>query len=274
MRLVRYEHAGSIGIGVKGEDGVTPIPFTDILDVIRAGMEAVRKAARGAAPVRDYRLLAPLPSPGKLLFSGINYRSHKEENPSAALPTSPLFFAKLPSAVVGPGDPIVIPRPENQVDYEVELAVVIGATVRGVMEQNGLDHVFGYTIVNDVSARDVQFADNQITTGKGYDSFCPLGPEIVLRDEIPDPAQLHVASYVNGDQRQSSPASDMLFTVPQLIAFLSTHITLHPGDVISTGTPAGVGCFRTPPSYLHPGDIVEVEVDGIGRLSNPVVAGW
>jgi 2-keto-4-pentenoate hydratase/2-oxohepta-3-ene-1,7-dioic acid hydratase in catechol pathway len=270
---VRYEHAGSTGIGVKGVNGVVPVPYADMIDAIRAGAAALRQAADGAF-VRDYRPLAPLPSPGKLLFSGLNYRSHKEENPSATLPASPLFFAKLPSAVTGPGEPIVIPRPENQVDYEVELAVVIGTTARGVTEDRALDYVFGYTVVNDVSARDVQFADNQITTGKGYDSFCPMGPEIVLPDEIPDPSRLHVASYVNGEQRQSSSTDDMLFTVPRLIAFLSAHITLHPGDVISTGTPAGVGCFRKPPSYLKPGDVVDVEVDRIGRLSNPVVAGW
>ena len=214
--------------------------------------------------------MRPSPAPSKLLFSGLNYRSHTEENPGAVLPTYPQFFAKLPSAIIGPGEAIVLPTPETQVDYEVELAVVIGRTTR----DRALDHVFGYTVVNDVSARDVQFRDNQITTGKGFDTFCPMGPEIVLRDEIPDPQALHVASYVNGERRQSSATGDMLFDVPTLIVFVSAHITLYPGDIISTGTPAGVGAFRNPPAYLQPGDVVAVEVDAIGRLTNPVVAGW
>jgi 2-keto-4-pentenoate hydratase/2-oxohepta-3-ene-1,7-dioic acid hydratase in catechol pathway len=161
-----------------------------------------------------------------------------------------------------------------QVDYEVELAIVIGKTTRGVAREEALNHVFGYTVVNDVSARDVQFRDNQMTTGKGFDTFCPLGPEIVLTDEIPDPQALRVASYVNGERRQSSPTSDMLFDVATLIAFYAQHITFYPGDIITTGTPAGVGTFRKPPLYLRPGDSVTVEVDAIGRLTNPVTAGW
>jgi 2,4-diketo-3-deoxy-L-fuconate hydrolase len=277
MRLVRYGHAGRVGIGVKVDGGVAPTPYTEMIDLIRAGevgLAIARESAKAGSVFTQYRLLAPIPSPGKLLFSGINYRSHKEENPAATLPETPQFFAKLPSSVIGPDEPIILPSRESQVDYEVELAVVIGKTTRRVDESSALDRVFGYTVVNDVSARDVQFKDNQITAGKGYDSFCPMGPEIVLRDEIPDPSQLHVASYVNGEQRQSSSTADMLFTVAQLITFLSTHITLYPGDIISTGTPAGVGCFRHPPTYLKPGDVVEVEVDKIGRLRNPVVAGW
>jgi 2-keto-4-pentenoate hydratase/2-oxohepta-3-ene-1,7-dioic acid hydratase in catechol pathway len=245
-----------------------------MLDLIRAGPGAVAETHAAPLPLEGCRLLAPLPAPSKLLFCGLNYRSHTEENPGAVLPTYPQFFAKLPSAIIGPGEAIVLPAPETQVDYEVELAVVIGRTTRGVTRDRVLDHVFGYTVVNDVSARDVQFRDNQITTGKGFDTFCPMGPEIVLRDEIPDPQALHVASYVNGERRQDSSTGDMLFDVPTLIAFVSAHITLYPGDIISTGTPAGVGAFRTPPAYLQPGDVVAVEVGAIGRLTNPVVAGW
>jgi 2-keto-4-pentenoate hydratase/2-oxohepta-3-ene-1,7-dioic acid hydratase in catechol pathway len=277
MRLVRYAYGGRVGVGVKLDGGVAPTPFGDMIELIRAGeagLEAARAGAESGPVFRHYRTLAPLPSPGKILFSGINYASHKEENPSATLPQTPHFFAKLPSSVIGPEEPVVIPGPETQVDYEVELAVVIGRATRGVSEDRALDHVFGYTVVNDVSARDIQFADNQITTGKGYDTFCPMGPEVVLRDEIPDPSALHVVSRVNGEERQSSPTSDMLFSVPQLLAFLSVRITLYPGDVVSTGTPAGVGTFRDPPAYLKPGDVTEVEVDRIGRLRNPVVAGW
>ena len=274
MRVVRYEHAGSRGVGIRVEGGVVPSGYDDILDLIRAGADAV--AATGAEPIPlvACRLLAPMPAPSKLLFAGLNYRSHTEENPGAVLPTYPQFFSKLPSSIIGPHEAIVLPEPETQVDYEVELAVVMGRTARAVSPSQALDHIFGYTVVNDVSARDVQFRDNQITTGKGFDTFCPMGPEIVLRDEISDPQALYVASYVNGERRQSSATADMLFDVATLIAFVSTHITLYPGDIISTGTPAGVGTFRTPPVFLQPGDTVDVEVDAIGRLSNPVVAGW
>lgn len=275
MRLVTYENGGNIGVGIKVDGGVVPTGYGDMVELIEAGEAGLEEAAGAAEKgevVGGHRLKAPVPAPGKILFSGINYASHKEENPSATLPERPQVFAKLPSAVIGPGESIVIPKISGQVDYEVELAVVIGRRTKGVSREEALEHVFGYTVVNDVSARDVQFADNQITTGKGLDTFCPMGPELVLRDEIPDPQQLVVSSYVNGERRQNSPTSEMLFDVAALIEFLSAHITLHPGDVISTGTPAGVGLFMDPPAYLKEGDVVDVEVDGIGRLTNPVVA--
>lgn len=277
MRLVRFEAKGQIGVGLRDADRVFPTPFHDMLALIQAGepgLTSVRQAAKEAQPLSEYRLLTPLPAPSKLLFSGVNYRSHMQENPSATLPTYPQFFAKLPSAVIGPDKPILLPTPQTQVDYEVELAVVIGKPTHAVSQQQAMEYVFGYTIVNDVSARDVQFKDNQITLGKGFDTFCPLGPEIVLPDEIPDPSQLHVASYVNGECMQSSATADMLFSVAELISFVSTHLTLLPGDIVTTGTPAGVGCFRNPPVYLKPGDVVAVEVDCIGRLTNPVEARW
>jgi 2-keto-4-pentenoate hydratase/2-oxohepta-3-ene-1,7-dioic acid hydratase in catechol pathway len=274
MRLVRYEHAGQTQVGVREGDSILPTGYTDMLELIRAGRDRVATSREGALPLAACRLLAPIAAPGKLLFSGLNYRSHTEENPSAVLPTYPQCFAKLPSAVIGPDEPIVLPAPETQVDYEVELVAVVGVPTRGISAARALARVFGYSVANDVSARDVQFRDNQITTGKGYDTFCPLGPEIVTADEIPDPQALHVASYVNGERRQHSPTSDMLFPVAQLIEFFSAHITLQPGDVIATGTPAGVGAFRTPPCFLQSGDVVVVEVAEIGRLSNPVVAGW
>ncbi len=273
MRIVRYEHDGRMGVGVREGARIVPTLHTDMLDLIRA--RTIQRAGAGdALPAAECRLLAPIPSPGKLLFSGLNYRSHKDENPGAVLPSYPHCFAKLPSSVIGPDEPIVLPTEAMQVDYEVELAIVIGKTTRGVAREEALNHVFGYTVVNDVSARDVQFRDNQMTTGKGFDTFCPLGPEIVLTDEIPDPQALRVASYVNGERRQSSPTSDMLFDVATLIAFYAQHITFYPGDIITTGTPAGVGTFRKPPLYLRPGDSVTVEVDAIGRLTNPVTAGW
>jgi len=258
MRIVRYEHGGRVGVGVRQDDRIAPTRYTDVRDLMRDMRDgaATLPAEADALPLGDCRLLAPIPAPGKLLFSGLNYRSHTEENPGAVLPTYPHCFAKLPSSVIGPDEAIVLPAADMRVDYEVELAVVIGAVTRGVTPEDALAHVFGYTVANDVSARDVQFRDNQ------------------MRDEIPDPGTLRVASYVNGERRQDSATSDMLFDVPTLIAFFSRYITFYPGDVIATGTPAGVGTFRKPPTYLRPGDTVTVEVDAIGRLTNPVVAGW
>jgi 2,4-diketo-3-deoxy-L-fuconate hydrolase len=213
-------------------------------------------------------------TPSKLLFCGVNYASHKEENPGATLPLEPFFFAKLPSAIVGPGEPIVIPAPESQVDYEVELAVVLERTLRHASRDEALEAVLGYTLVNDVSARDVQFRDNQVTLGKNFDSFCPLGPVLVPRAEMPPLRDVTLRTTVNGELRQEESAGNMLFGVGELLSRLSAVMTLEPGDVVTTGTPAGVGCFRDPPTYLQPGDVVTVEADAIGRLENPVVAGW
>ncbi len=277
MRLVTYSSDGAARVGVRRGDDIVDAGFDDMIELIRAGaagLEQAAKAAKSGEPVPGARLLAPVPRPGKVLCSGINYASHKEENPDAVLPEEPFFFSKLPSAVIGPGEPIVIPRPETQTDYEVELAMVIGRTAKRLSASDALDAVFGYTILDDVSARDIQFKDNQITLGKGVDTFSPIGPEIVTADEIPDPLQLHVASYLNGEQMQSSPTADMVFSPRQLLEFLTAIVTLHPGDVVTTGTPAGVGCFRDPPVFMKPGDEITVEVDRIGRLTNPVVAGW
>jgi len=271
MKLVTYRTPdGPAAVGVLTDAGVLPTGQSDLLDVIRSG--TLPEPVGG--PVPDARLLAPIPRPGKLLFCGVNYSSHKDENPAAVFPDEPFFFSKLPSSVIGPDQPIRIPEPHSQVDYEVELAVVIGREGRGIARSDALDHVFGYTVVNDVSGRDVQFKDNQITLGKGFDTFSPMGPCVLTADEVPDPARLFVASHVNGEQRQGEPAANMRTGVPELLEFVSRHITLEPGDIVTTGTPAGVGAFRTPPLYLAPGDTVSVEVDAIGRLTNPVVAGW
>lgn len=277
VRFVQFEHAGQRGIGVRANNGIVSVPFQAMRDLIQAGdagLDAAHKAITEGQVLTDYRLLAPISAPGKLIFSSVNYRSHLEENPGAVLPTYPQFFSKLPSAVIGPEEPILIPEPQSQVDYEVELAIVIGKKTQGVTQAQAREHIFGYTIVNDVSGRDVQFKDSQITLGKGFDTFCPMGPEIVLQDEIPDPARLYVASYVNGERMQYSLTSEMLFSVEKIIEFLSAHVTLYAGDIVTTGTPAGVGCFRNPPVYLKAGDVVTVEVDKIGRLTNPVEARW
>jgi 2-keto-4-pentenoate hydratase/2-oxohepta-3-ene-1,7-dioic acid hydratase in catechol pathway len=275
MRLVRCQVNGTPRVCVRTDGGVAATPYADMLELIRAGADGLREAERAAADgaFEPERVLAPL-RPGKMLFCGVNYPDHADENPDAVMPSEPFFFSKLPSAVVGPGEPIRIPAQGTHTDYEVELAVVIGRTATRVTRADALDHVFGYTVTNDVSARDVQFRDSQITLGKNADSFCPLGPEVVTADELPDPSALHVATYVNGERRQHAPTSNWLFDVPTLIEFVSRTITLEPGDLVTTGTPSGVAAFRDPPPWLRPGDEVTVEVEEIGRLTNPVVAGW
>lgn len=277
MRLVTFEASGKQAVGVKVEGGVVPVPeYGDMVALIAAGgrgLEAAGAAASSGTPVRPDRLLAPL-RPGKILCAGVNYASHADENPDAVMPTEPFFFSKLPSAVIGPGEAIVIPRAETNTDYEVELAMVIGKRARRLSEGSALDAVFGWTILHDVSARDIQFKDMQITLGKNPDTFSPIGPEIVTPDELGDWSKLHVSTSLNGETMQSSPTSEMLFPPARLLEFLTALITLEPGDVVTTGTPAGVGTFRNPPVYLKPGDEVVVSVDGIGDLPNPVVAGW
>jgi 2,4-diketo-3-deoxy-L-fuconate hydrolase len=276
MRLVRYEAGGRTGVGVRRDGEIFDTGYGDMLDLIRdgeRGLERARDVAQRPEAIQDARLLAPL-RPGKILCSGINYASHKEENPEAVLPEEPFFFSKLPSAVVGPGEPIRIPSERTQTDYEVELAMVIGRTAKHVSEGEALEYVFGWTILNDVSARDVQFKDNQLTLGKNPDTFAPLGPEIVTADEIGDWSTLQVSTILNGQTMQSSPASDMIFTPGRLLEHLTALITLEAGDVVSTGTPAGVGTFRKPPLFMKPGDTVTVAVDRIGELTNPVEAGW
>jgi 2,4-didehydro-3-deoxy-L-rhamnonate hydrolase len=258
----------------------------DMLEFLRLGepaMQAAREAVefmarRPVVPVGqrltysfdEVKILAPVPRPGKILCSGINYRGHKEENPDAKMPTEPFFFSKLPSAVVGPGEPIIKPPQTNQLDYEVEFAVVIGRAMRHTSESEVMDHIAGYTILHDVSARDVQFKDNQITLGKNFDTFCPLGPCIVTRDDLPNPGGVKLRSLLNGKVMQDGSTADWVFSLPKLLSFLSGIMTLEPGDVVSTGTPAGVGIFRKPPVFLKPGDVVRLEVEGIGALENPV----
>jgi 2,4-didehydro-3-deoxy-L-rhamnonate hydrolase len=269
MKLVRYADADGDHIGILSDEGILPTVHRDLTEVIRAGTDL----AITGPPIAVDRFRAPL-RPGKILCCGINYASHLDENPGATLPAEPFFFAKLPTAVVGPGGPIRLPEPHSQVDYEVELAVVIGTTARRLSRESALSAVYGYTLCNDVSARDVQFRDNQITLGKGFDTFSPLGPCVVTADEIGDPQSLRLWSTVNGEVRQQTSTADMLFPVAVLLEHLSRHITLEPGDVVTTGTPAGVGTFRQPPAYLRPGDVVTIGADRIGELINPVEAIW
>jgi 2-keto-4-pentenoate hydratase/2-oxohepta-3-ene-1,7-dioic acid hydratase in catechol pathway len=218
--------------------------------------------------------MSPLPieRPQKIICVGLNYHDHAAEG-AQKVPERPLLFAKWPNTLIGPQEPIVLHPITSKVDYEGELAVVIGREARGLGVDDALDVVAGYLCSNDVSARDLQFSDGQWVRGKTLDTFCPVGPALVPASEIPDPQALHLRTILNGEVVQDAPTSDMIFSVAQIIAFVSEAITLEPGDLILTGTPAGVGIFRKPELLLKPGDEVTVEIEGIGTLTNPVTAG-
>jgi 2-keto-4-pentenoate hydratase/2-oxohepta-3-ene-1,7-dioic acid hydratase in catechol pathway len=213
----------------------------------------------------------PIAIPSKIVCIGLNYRDHAEEQ-GVDLPEAPLLFAKWPNTLIGAGEAIVIPPITSKVDYEAELGVVIGARLRNVSEENALEGVRGYLCLNDVSARDLQFADGQWVRGKSLDTFCPVGPKLVSADDVPDPQHLSIRALVNGRVLQDSSTAQMVFGVAAVIAHVSRAITLEPGDLIATGTPAGVGAFRDPPLFLRPGDQVTIEIEGLGALTNPVRA--
>ena len=214
---------------------------------------------------------APVPRPDKLICIGLNYRDHARES-NMPLPENPVVFSKFSSAVIAPGEPVVIPATSKQVDYEAELAVVIGRRAKNVSADRAYDYVLGYTSFNDVTARDFQFADGQWQRGKSCDTFAPMGQTIVTTDTITDPHRLAIKLTLNGEIMQDSNTDQLIFGVPRLIEFISESITLEPGDVIATGTPAGVGFARNPPRFLKPDDEMQVLIDGIGGLGNPVIA--
>jgi 2-keto-4-pentenoate hydratase/2-oxohepta-3-ene-1,7-dioic acid hydratase in catechol pathway len=260
---------GDDQVGDLGELG-----FASLVRVIEGGPAELARIARARlplTPLAEVKLLAPIPRPKKLICVGLNYRDHAAET-GAALPEVPTIFNKFPTAVIGPAAPIVLPRVSNSPDYEAEFAFVIGKGGRHILEADWQDHVFGYTIVNDVSARDYQRATTQWLMGKTFDTFAPMGPWIVTQDEISDPHNLSVKMVINGETLQNGNTSQLIFNIPQLIAFLSSVFTLEPGDVVSTGTPAGVGAARKPPRWLQPGDDVVVQIQNIGELRNPVEA--
>jgi 2,4-didehydro-3-deoxy-L-rhamnonate hydrolase len=213
--------------------------------------------------------MIPIERPGKIVCVGLNYRDHAEEQ-GAELPKEPLLFAKFATSLIGPGEPIVIPSIVKQADYEAELGVVIGATVKGVSKENALEAVAGYICANDVSARDLQFSDGQWTRGKSPDTFCPVGPELVPAAEVGDPHNLRIRAIVSGEVLQDSTTANLIFGVDAVIAHASQVITMQPGDLILTGTPAGVGVFRDPKRLLEDGDEVTIEIEGLGSLTNPV----
>lgn len=214
----------------------------------------------------------PVDRPGKIIAVGLNYRDHAKEADVSA-PLQPVIFSKFSSSLVGSGEPIRIPHWCAQADYEAELAVVIGRTAQGVAAAEAMDFVAGYTAMNDVTDREAQVSDGQWVRSKSYDTFAPIGPRVVPASEIPDPQNLFVRCWLNGDLVQDGHTSDMIFGVAELIAYVSDTMTLDPGDIITTGTPAGVGAFRDAPIFLKPGDEVTVEIERIGRLTNPVIAG-
>jgi 2-keto-4-pentenoate hydratase/2-oxohepta-3-ene-1,7-dioic acid hydratase in catechol pathway len=216
-------------------------------------------------------MTVPIPRPGKIVCVGLNYKDHAEEQ-GVDLPAAPLFFAKYTTALIGPGDPIVIPPVVTKCDYEAELGVVLGSTVRNVSKENALEAVAGYLVANDVSARDLQFADGQWTRGKSPDTFCPVGP-LVSAAEVPDPHVLAIRAILNGETMQDSSTANLIFGIDEIISYASQTSTLEAGDLVLTGTPAGVGVFRDPQRLLQPGDEITIEIDGVGSLTNPVVAG-
>ncbi len=236
------------------------------LDAERVGSLAEQGAV---VPAGAVEFLAPIPRPGKVICIGLNYRDHAEES-GLEVPEWPLVFSKFSSCVVGPGVPVVLPPGDDEIDYEAELGVVIGREATHVSEERAMEHVLGYCNINDVSARGFQFKDGQWQRGKSCDTFCPAGPFIATRDEIGDPHALRISFRMNGETLQDSSTDQLIFNIPQLIAHLSSFVTLEPGDLISTGTPPGVGFARKPPVYLRSGDRMEVEVEGLGVLSNPV----
>ena len=214
--------------------------------------------------------MVPIERPGKIVCLGLNYRDHAEEQ-GLEPPDEPLLFAKWPNALIGPGDPIVIPPLVTQCDYEAELGVVIDSRVSRISRENALEAVRGYVCANDVSARNLQFKDGQWTRGKSVDTFCPVG-SLIPAHEVPDPHALAIRAIVNGEVLQDSNTSNLIFGIPEIVSFVSQVITLEPGDLILTGTPAGVGFFRDPPVLLKPGDVCEVRVEKLGTLHNLVVA--
>jgi len=265
MRLCTFRDSAGTRLGRVDGDTVMPLAGADVSAALGGGIPAPDGDPR---PLAGLDLAPPL-VPGKIIGIGLNYRDHAAET-GAPLPARPLLFAKLPTAVAGPADDIVVPAYTDELDYEGELAVVIGRRCRDVAEADALDAVFGYAVMDDVSARDRQRDEPQWIRAKGGDTMAPWGPWITTADEVPDPQALRIRTWVNGDPRQDGTTADMVFGVAALIAFCSASFTLAPGDVITTGTPAGVGVARDPKAFLRPGDRVRVEIDGLGVLDNPV----
>ncbi|MCU0355907.1 MAG: fumarylacetoacetate hydrolase family protein [Cytophagales bacterium] len=279
MKLYTYTHNQQTRIGAEKDghlvDLTAAFGITDMTDFIRQYDQLpVAETVASATDLTDFQDVAlqiPL-RPGMVWCSGLNYKSHILENPNAKFLSEPRFFAKTPNTYIGPGQPIRHPGERFQVDFEVEFAVVFGKTARRLTSGNAMEHVFGYTILHDVGARYIQFKDNNEMMGKNFDTFCPIGPCIVTADEIPHPEKCRIRLAINGETQQDGTNEDWCFTLPHLLEWLTMAVTLAPGDVVSTGTCSGIGYFQKPPRFLHPGDVVTLEIPEIGTLSNPVVA--
>lgn len=284
MKLVRFSLGESIRLGLIHENGVIdltrasdghlPADMLTFLQQGEAALNIARQLEHSATPdaaLSEVKLLAPIANPSKVVAIGLNYMDHCREQ-KVEPPKAPLIFTKFSTSIIGPGETIRWdPALTKQVDFEAELAVVMGRTARNVPEAEALDYVAGYTICHDVSARDLQFSDGQWVRGKSLDTFCPLGPYLVTADEIPDPHALVIRCTVNETVLQNSNTSEMIFRIPYLIAYITRAFTLLPGDVITTGTPDGVGVFRNPKIFLKDGDVVTIEIERLGQLINPCV---
>jgi len=268
--LGRIWSSRSLGAGLPGS-------MADLLEGGESALAALRSAARSAGAagrpgdIDPGRRIAPVPRPGKIIAVGLNYRDHVEEQGGKVkTPERPMLFAKFPTSVIGEGAAVEWdPQLTEAVDLEAELGVVIGRTARRVSQDQALGYVLGYTCINDVTARDLQYSDKQYVRGKSLDTFCPMGPALVTADELRDPSALGVRSWRNDEPMQESNTSNLIFDVPYLVSFCSQAFTLEPGDVICTGTPSGVGYFREPPVLMRDGDVMTVEIEGVGRLTNP-----
>lgn len=287
MKLVRFGPPGKEKPGIWISDAFPGMP--GILDVramafdiadydshffTHSGVDRLRnllaEPKRTIVPGLGMRLGPPVAAPRQIICVGKNYAEHAKETGSAP-PSAPVFFAKAVSSLIGSSDPIVLPRESSRVDAEAEVGIVIGKRARRVSETDALSYIVGYTIINDATDRDAQKENGQWFRGKSFDTFCPMGPWLVTPDEIPDPANLTVKQRVSGEELQNDNTSNMIFSIPRLVADLTKNLTLEPGDVIATGTPAGIGSARNPPRLLRAGDVVEVEVTGLGLQRNPVV---
>jgi 2-keto-4-pentenoate hydratase/2-oxohepta-3-ene-1,7-dioic acid hydratase in catechol pathway len=284
MRLISYATDSGPRVAARRDsyyvdlNHADPTLPTGMCKLLAGGADALRRAAAAAASGRPLdasaiRILPPVPKPQKIICIGLNYADHARETGKQA-PPEPVIFNKFVTALSAAGDPIVLPKASSEVDYEAELVAVIGRGGRHISREAALSHVAGYCCGHDVSARDWQTRKpgGQWLLGKSFDTFAPLGPELVTADEIPDPGNLHIELRINGRVMQDSSTRELIFSVPDLVAYISGVCTLAPGDLIYTGTPAGVGFARKPPVFLQPGDVVEVEIERIGVLRNPVVA--
>ncbi|MGB8207421.1 MAG: fumarylacetoacetate hydrolase family protein [Mycobacterium sp.] len=280
MKIAAYEDdSGRAAIGIKLDDGVLPSGHPDLKALIKAGpreLDRLRQASENPGQlVHPKKFRAPLGPTATLLLAGGNYADHLAE--AGLQPKEPVFFAKLRSAVIGPDEPIRIPTPDTHTDWEAELCIIIGKTAYRVPAERAHEYIFGYTMINDVSARDVMDREPlQITLCKCPDTFCPLGPHIITADEVPDPNAnpLEISTRVNGVYKQRTTTDTMIHSIPTLLEFLTQTVTLQPGDLMSSGTCGGTGMGREPQEFMHPGDTVTVGVSGVGYLTNSLEAGW